>query len=408
MRGNGEGSVHPVVGRRLPWRATVTTGWHLDGRPVRRSRYAATQDEAEALLTEMLGDLRVGRPLADPRLTVRAWMVPWLARRTDIRATTLRTWRRGVDNITSRLGTVRLRELTPSEVEIALADMAPYIARSARSVLSIALRDAERDGLVVRNVARLARQPKVTPREIHVPTEDEAACLIAAAPGHRLGALIVTALGTAMRQGELLGMTRECLDLDAGTVRVEWSLVWIGREPRLGRPKTTESRQVVCITPFAVAALRAHLARQAEDRLAAGSRWQDADGLVFTTLSGRPLHPNTARDALTAIASAADVPRIRFHALRHAALTMIAERVGQKAAQAAARHRSIHTTDIYAHRTAEARAGGHERVAGGVGLIHDIPLRDCPRSPAAVRAAVQRRSPRLRGTRSERAPWQCT
>ncbi len=353
MRGNGEGSVHPVPGRRLPWRATVTTGWHLDGRPVRRSRYAATQDEAEALLTEMRADLRAGLPLADPRLTVRAWMVAWLGRRTDIRATTLRTWRRGVDNITSRLGTVRLRELTPTEVEVALADMAPYIARSARSVLSIALRDAERDGLVARNVARLARPPKVTPREIHVPTEDEAIRLIAVAPRHRLGGLIVTALGTAMRQGELLGMTRECLDLDAGTIRVDWSLVWVGREPRLGRPKTTESRQVVRIPPFAVAALRAHLARQAEDRLAAGSRWQDADGLVFTTLLGRPLHPNTARDALTAIAATAGVPRIRFHALRHAALTMITERVGQKAAQAAARHRNIHTTDIYAHRTAE-------------------------------------------------------
>lgn len=368
MAGNGQGSVYEVAGRRLPWCATVTVGWRLDGRPVRRSRYAASRDAALAELRDMLGASRDGLPLGDSRITVRRLMTGWLASRTDVRATTLRTWRQGADNICRALGTRTLRDLAPSDVEAALATMSPWAARSARAVLAAAIRDAERDGRVRRNVARLARSPRVTRTDFLVPGPDEARRLIAAAAAHRLGAVVVVALGTAMRSGELLGLTRDCLDLDAGMLRVEWSLAWIDGEPILGRPKTAAGRRVVLLPPFVVEVLRAHLARQAAERLAAGRAWRDADGLVFTTRTGRPVSPETIRAMLNAMCREAGLPHVRIHALRHAALTLVTERAGQKAAQVAAGHRSIAMTDAYAHPTdalGRAASAALEEALGG-------------------------------------------
>ncbi len=300
-------------------------------------------------LTDMLRSHNAGRPVPDDRLTVRAWLPAWFDHRTDLRPETVKVWRQAIDHTLRRVGTLRVRRLTPTDVEDACAEMPPGIAVIARSVLVLALRDAERDGVVDRNVARLSRPRKTVHADVLVPDAAQARALVAASASHRLGALIVVALGTGLRVGELLGMTRECLDLDAGTARIDWQLSWVGGEPRLTRPKTSQSRRVVPLAPFVIAALRSHLARQAQERLAAGRNWQDADGLVFTRLDGRPVHHNVARYVLDGACERAGLPHVQFHSLRRAALQLATEGASQKAAQTLAGHRSIVTTDIYVH-----------------------------------------------------------
>lgn len=347
MRANGEGSVYQSKGRKLPWRATVTEGWTLAGRPVRRSRFLGTRVEAVLALQDMLKAKRHGRPVPDDRLTLRAFLPAWLASRTDLRPGTVRVWRQAADHLLRRLGTLRVRRLTPTDVEGACAEMPPGIAVTARTLLSTALADAERDGIVDRNVAKLSRTRHITRADVTIPDAAMARALIAAAASHRLGALIVAALATGLRQGELLGLTRANLDLDAGTARIDRTLSWVDGAPTFGHPKTDSSRRVVPLPPFVVATLRSHRARQDAERLAAGRRWRDADGLVFTREDGYPVHPNTARYVLDAIATKAGLPHVRFHALRHSALTLATAGASQKAAQAMAGHRSISTTDIY-------------------------------------------------------------
>ncbi len=53
-------------------------------------------------------------------------------------------------------------------------------------------------------------------------------------------------------------------------------------------PKTGRSRRAVHVSEFAMSALIQHRARQAAQRLAAGSEWRDYD-LVFSSSWGRPL-----------------------------------------------------------------------------------------------------------------------
>ncbi len=90
--------------------------------------------------------------------------------------------------------------------------------------------------------------------------------------------------------------------------------------------------------------LRRHRARQAEDRLAAGSKWQE-HGLVFATRKGTPLEPRNINRAFAALCEKAQVRPIRVHDLRHSCATLLFT-MGVDAAtvQRVLRHSSITVT----------------------------------------------------------------
>ena len=98
--------------------------------------------------------------------------------------------------------------------------------------------------------------------------------------------------------------------------------------------------------------LRMHRSTQIEQRLHVGPAWEDHD-LVFTSLVGTPLEAARVSRCFARDLSAAGLPRIRFHDLRHTAATRLIEQgVPLKAVQSTLGHSTIATTmDIYAHLT---------------------------------------------------------
>ncbi len=87
--------------------------------------------------------------------------------------------------------------------------------------------------------------------------------MLQAAKGDRLQALYTLAVTTGMRQGELLGLGWEDLDLESGTVRVRRTLTLAKGGPRLTEPKTRGSRRSIRLTAGAVEALETNCQRQA-------------------------------------------------------------------------------------------------------------------------------------------------
>jgi integrase len=98
--------------------------------------------------------------------------------------------------------------------------------------------------------------------------------LLEAARGDRLEALYVLAVTTGLRQGELLGLKWEDVDLEDGTLRVRRTLATAKDGPQLTAPKTKGSRRTVRLTQSATEALRSHLERQLReiDRAPYGER----------------------------------------------------------------------------------------------------------------------------------------
>jgi integrase len=81
----------------------------------------------------------------------------------------------------------------------------------------------------------------------------------------------------AAGRGEILGLRWSDLDLDAGRVAVRRPRILVDYQVQVSEPKTAKGRRSLALDPVTVAALRAHRARQAEEKLAVGSRYRDSE-----------------------------------------------------------------------------------------------------------------------------------
>lgn len=351
-RGNGEGTV-----RQRPdglWEARITLP---DGR--RKSAYAKTRKEASAKLTATLRDLQRGVPVLTTSPTLGRYLDTWLAgiqgsvkvRTHERYATLLRL------HVRPTLGTLALPKLQPADLRTLYADkqasgLSAATVQRVHAVLHTALAQAERDGLIARNVASLVQAPRVAQHTMHTLSPEQARALLSAAHGERLEALYVLALNTGMREGELLALTWADVDLEHARLQVRGSLQ---RSKAHGlaveTPKTTGSRRNITLSATAVAALRKHRAAQHEERLKLGSIWID-NNLVFTSEIGTFVHAsNMLRRSFWPLLARADLPRIRFHDLRHTAATLLlGQGIHPKIVSEMLGHTKIGITlDLYSH-----------------------------------------------------------
>lgn len=316
-RGHGEGSVYRRVDGR--WEAAL----QVDGR--RRRWVAKTRTEVARQLAAAQHQAAQGLPLPGPRTTVAEFLDRWLAIvEPRLRPLTLLRYRQLVtQQLNPYLGRLRLAKLSPADVATMLAGLqtgglSPRSCAHARAVLRTALSDAEKWGLVARNVARLADSPRVprpTPKTL--PPADVNRLLDAALQTD-IGHLVVLSLHTGMRQGELLGLRWSDLDLAQRQLTVGASLQRLGSESALVEPKSEHSRRTLRLSGPALDAIMAERQRQLEAKLAAGPAWQPPiAGLVFTDGVGKPLVGTTVTKSFQRALRAAGLPALRFHHLRH-------------------------------------------------------------------------------------------
>ena len=185
----------------------------------------------------------------------------------------------------SKLAPQHLQALYTGRLE---AGLSPTSVAHLHAVLHPALSQAARWGQTPRNVASLVTPPRVRRQEMQTLSETNSRGSLEAASGDRLEALYVLALTTGMRQGELLGLKWQDVDMERGSLQVKATLQRTPSGFVLAEPKTPRSRRQVVLSAIAVAALRRHKVRQAEERLRLGAAWEDND-LVFANEVGKPI-----------------------------------------------------------------------------------------------------------------------
>ncbi|MEX2045976.1 MAG: site-specific integrase [Chloroflexota bacterium] len=331
----------------------------VDGRRRRRPYYGKTRKEVAEKLKVALRSQQQGLPLGGDGKTLASFLSEWLeGQRSKIRATTWRRYSELAGYATKLIGAIALEKLTPEDVERLLetrlkAGAAPATVRQLRAVLRRALGQAEKRRYVQRNAAALASPPRVERRQMTALTEDQANALLEAAKGDRLEALYAVALDTGMREGELLALKWAEVDLERGTLQVRATLQATPDGYEFAPTKTAKSRRQVTLTRAAVTALRRHRVRQNEERMALGTGWTDID-LVYANAVGRPVNAsNLLHQRFHPLLKRADLPRIRFHDLRHTYATIALGRgVPLKVVSDTLGHSSIAiTADTYMHVT---------------------------------------------------------
>jgi integrase len=204
-------------------------------------------------------------------LTVETYLKRWLTDsvRDTVRSTTFERYEQITrKHIVPELGRLKLKALTPAHVRgLYKEKMQSLSSRSVRYIhvtLHKALKQAVQDGLIPRNVTEAVKPPQIHREEMRPLTREQAKTLLEVARGEadRLEALYVIAVTTGLRQGELLGLKWDDVDLEAGTLQVRRTLVTAKGGPVLAAPKTKGSRRTVKLPPKALIALRSHLERQ--------------------------------------------------------------------------------------------------------------------------------------------------
>ncbi len=360
-RGWGEGTVRLRVDGRWEARLRLPGGR-------RKSVFGPSQREVLAKLRALQQELSRGRLPADERRTVAQYLTAWAdGVAASVRPSTAAAYRLCVRRLLPLIGHLRLVALTPTDLSRAyhrlLQDgLSPRTVQQTATVLHTALAEAERQGLVGRNVAALARAPRPAPPERRILSPAELARLFqdSAARDDRLHALWVLLGTTGCRVGEALGAGWDRIDLDAGTWRIDRALQrQRGAGLVLVPPKSAASRRLVHLPQIAVQALRAHRTRQRAERLAAGPAWQaPIPDLVFTRPDGRPLDPAHVNHRLHAALRRAGLPDVRVHDLRHSvASALLARGVHPKLVQSLLGHSTpLLTLATYSHVTPDLHA----------------------------------------------------
>jgi integrase len=352
-RGHGEGSIFKRKDGR--WAAAISLP---SGR--RKYLYAKTRQEVARKLTQALRAVQDGIPLPPERQSLGSYLREWLESvGPSLRP---RTWERYEQyvrlHIVPHLGRIALARLTPAHLQRLYAQkleagLSPTTVAHLHAVLHRALAQAERWGLVARNVAALVTPPRPARREMKALSPEEARRFLEAAQGERLHAFYVLALTTGMRLGELLALRWRDVDLERGVLQVRATLQRTRDGYTFAEPKTERSRRQVVLSPLAAEALRAHRLRLLEERLRLGEAWEDHD-LVFPNEVGRPLDPaNVTHRSFQRILRRAGLPHIRFHDLRHTTATLLlGQGVHPKVVADMLGHSTISITlDLYSHST---------------------------------------------------------
>jgi integrase len=389
-----------VIRRGDRWTVVLDLGRDDNGRRIRKWHAGyRTEDEAERARTSLLKSLDDQVYVAPSRVTVRAfaedrWLpsLDALVASGRLKPATVNQYK----NLTNayvlpKIGGVVLEKLTPDALTRAYGELlrsgrrrvkagtgkkgekvetglSTTTVRAVHITIHRMLKDAQRWGLVARNVADVASAdaPRGAKRDMtdRVWSPQQLGAFIASQSTDRLAALWVVAATTGMRRGELAGLRWSALDLDAGRLTVSRSRVVVNHAVLDSSPKTERSCRTVALDPATVTTLKSHWAKQAAERLAWGPEYRATD-LVFVWENGRPLHPDLISRTFKRLATKEGLPVITVHGLRHSyasagleagiPLKVMSDRLG---------HSSIAiTADLYTHVRPEVDQAAADQVA---------------------------------------------
>ena len=377
-RGNDEGSIRKRKDKRYEGR--ITAGFdYVKNKPIRMSVYGDTQKEMLRKLEEIKVKKHTGTFVNPNKLSVAEWFDNWLEiyAKNAVRPSTWDSYETMVRvHIKPMIGQISLQELLPVHLQklynqkLESGRVRNGGALSAKTVKYIhvvihkALKQAKIERLVFENVADHATIPKQKKHEICPLTADELIVFLEAAKGHRFYVPFLVECYTGVRRGELLGLRWRDISFDKKTLSIRNSLIRTRKGLVMSEPKTESSKRTIVIDDEVMNELKALKVKQSQEKLMAGRSYDNSD-FVFCNAIGKPIEPRNLTRQFEALLKQANLPRIRFHDLRHSHATLLLmQNVQPKYVQDRLGHSTISTTmDTYSHILPSMQAEASEKVS---------------------------------------------
>lgn len=360
------------------WEARYTEGYDPGtGKQIQRSITGKTQKEVAQKLKAATTSIDQGTYSTPSKMTVAQWLDIWTTEYLGgVKPSTVHSYKTTVKNhLKPNLGAIKLDALAPHTIQSLYNSLSapsdgrkPLSAKTVKNVHGIlhkALQQAVTNGYIRFNPADPCALPRVQKQELSPLDEAQITAFLQAIKGNQYEGLYLVTLFTGMRQGEIHGLTWDCVDLTKGTVLINKQLQYVRKskgEYQMVPTKNSKGRTIT-LAPTVLATLKNERYRQLENRLRYGECWHET-GFVFTDELGRHLNPqNTYREFKRIVASIGS-PSTRFHDLRHSyAVAAIKSGDDIKTVQENLGHATASfTLDIYGHVTDQMKQDSAARM----------------------------------------------
>lgn len=375
------------------------------GKDIRRSVYGSTQNEVRRKMTEAVASLDAGTYKAPCKLTVGQWLDTWATTYlVDVKPRSAKIYESDIRlHIKPHLGAVKLEALTPHMIQKfyntlakeggktprrdsrgklvkkdskPIYDPAPLSAKTIKNIhgcLHRALKQATMNGYIRSNPADACSLPRSEKRELAPLDEAQIAAFLDAIAGDPFEELFTVALFTGMREGEIFGLTWDCVDFERNTILVSKQMQLHQEDGidayALVSTKNGKARKLT-VAPTVMDTLRRRRVEQAQKFLRFGIPWKE-NGLVFTNEAGEHLTKPTVYRSFKRAVKSIGRPDARFHDLRHSyAVASIRSGDDIKTVQGNLGHATAaFTLDVYGHVTDDMKQDSAARMEQ---FIHNV------------------------------------
>lgn len=295
------------------------------GKRIRERKTFATITEARKALRQHEAARDIGQVEIPKNITLEEWLLEWLDTVISVsRAeTTVYAYNQMmVNHIIPSIGKIALQKITPQVLQRYYADLIKKKGLSSNTVkkhhnlLHLALKTAQKQGLILANPAERVEAPKAVQPEINHYNYDQLQLLFKAVEGHRLELVVKLAGYLGLRREEIMGLKWTAVDFEKRILTISEVRTAAGSDIIVKEPKTKGSYRTMYMPDEVVAVLQLEQERQRENKEFFKKLYVES-GYVIVNNEGAPMRPNYISELFTKFISENGLPPITLHGLRH-------------------------------------------------------------------------------------------
>ncbi len=309
------------------WEGRYSTGFDpKTGKQIQKSVYGPSQKDVRQKLAKITTEIDEGIYTDPCNMKLGTWLDIWLKEYTgNLKASTLSIYDSHVrTHLKPNLGQIQLSKLAPHMVQHLYNELLNERGLSAKTVKNVhgalhrAMEQAKQLGYIRVNPLDAVIVPRVEKTQIETLADDEMLRFLNVIKGEPDELIYFVTVFTGLRQGEVLGLTWDCVDFENSTLLINKQHTQLRKTKEYVFASLKNDKiRTLTVADEVMDALRRQQKKQKAWAEAAGSAWSNPDQLVFTNELGRYVSNKTLYNRFKRLMKANGFDELRFHSLRH-------------------------------------------------------------------------------------------